>query len=113
MEKEYQYLPPFPAKEDVWTALEKENRPIVVYGMGNGADKLLLRFAERKIEVDDFFASDGFVRGHSYKGKTVLSYSQATEKYGNNFPVHRLSPPVAWCLSIICLANTLHSARYC
>ena len=81
MEKEYQYLPPFPAKEDVWTALEKENRPIVVYGMGNGADKLLLRFAERKIEVADFFASDGFVRGHSFHGKRVLSFSEIKEKY--------------------------------
>ncbi|MBR2353550.1 MAG: FkbM family methyltransferase, partial [Clostridia bacterium] len=34
------------------------------------------------IPVADFFASDGFVRGHSFHGKTVLSYSQVKEKYG-------------------------------
>ena len=44
MQKQYEYLPPFPATEDVWTVLQKEKRPIVVYGMGNGADKLLSRF---------------------------------------------------------------------
>lgn len=81
MEKEYQYLPPFPATEDAWTVLGKEKRPIVVYGMGNGADKLLLRFSERNIEVADFFASDGFVRGHSFHGKRVLSFSEIKEKY--------------------------------
>lgn len=81
MQKQYEYLPSFPAVEDVWTVLAKERRPIVVYGMGNGADKLLSRFAERNIEVADFFASDGFVRGHSFHGKRVLSFSEIKEKY--------------------------------
>ena len=50
--------------------------------MGNGADKILSVCAERGIEISDFFASDGFVRGHFFHGKRVLSYSEAKEKYG-------------------------------
>ena len=53
-----------------------------MYGMGNGADKILSVCAERGIEVSDFFASDGFVRGHSFHDKTVLSWSEIKEKYG-------------------------------
>ncbi len=75
------FLPDYPAVSDVWKDLQQEKRPIVVYGMGNGADKLLLRFAEYGISVADFFASDGFVRGHSFHGKRVLSFSEIREKY--------------------------------
>ena len=86
MKKQYEYLPTFPATEDVWTALANERRPIVVYGMGNGADKLLSRFSERGIEVADFFASDGFVRGHFFHGKRVLSFAEVKERY-NDFHI--------------------------
>ena len=37
-------LPPFPVESDVWDKLKRETRPIVVYGMGNGADKLIEHF---------------------------------------------------------------------
>ena len=50
--------------------------------MGNGADKILKVCAQKNIEIQDFFASDGFVRGHSFHGKRVLSYSEIKEKYG-------------------------------
>ncbi len=50
--------------------------------MGNGADKILSICGDRGIDVLDFFASDGFVRGHEFHGKRVLSYSEAKEKYG-------------------------------
>ena len=67
--------------QDLWKYLQQTNKPIVMYGMGNGADKILERFDTLGIEVADFFASDGFVRGHSFHGKTVLSYSDIKEKY--------------------------------
>ncbi len=69
-------------KKDLWTYLSDSDKKIVMYGMGNGADKILSICAERGIEVSDFFASDGFVRGHSFHGKLVLSYSEVKEKYG-------------------------------
>ena len=70
---------------DIWGFLKEADKPILIYGMGNGADKIISYFNEYGIEYKDVFASDGFVRGHSYRGKTVLSYSQAIEKYGNDF----------------------------
>ena len=68
-------------KQDLWSLLQESKKPILMYGMGNGADKILAICEKRNIEISDFFASDGFVRGHSFHGKTVLSYSQAKEKY--------------------------------
>lgn len=76
-------LPEYPVKEDMWDRLAKEKRPIVVYGMGNGADKLLNRLSKYGISVSDFFASDGFVRGHSYRGFRVKSFSEIKESYGD------------------------------
>lgn len=70
---------------DLWTFLKNTDLPILIYGMGNGADKIISVFERYGIEYKDVFASDGFVRGHSYRGKIVLSYSQAKEKYGDDF----------------------------
>ena len=67
---------------DLWKYLCSTEKTVVMYGMGNGADKILSVCAGYGIEVADFFASDGFVRGHSFHGKTVLSYSAVKEKYG-------------------------------
>ncbi len=74
-------LPKYPAEEDIWKKISKSSTPILVYGMGNGADKLIAQLARIGREVSDFFASDGFVRGHSFQGKRVLSFSEAKEKY--------------------------------
>ena len=74
-------LPEYPLAYDMWDILSRETRPIVVYGMGNGADKLLQRFEAYGIEVADFFASDGFVRGHTFHGMRVKSFSEIKETY--------------------------------
>ena len=49
-------------ERDMWETLAAAEKPIVMYGMGNGADKILAECERRGIEVQDFFASDGFVR---------------------------------------------------
>ena len=69
-------------KRDLWSYLSSTEKTVVMYGMGNGADKILKICDSYGIAVADFFASDGFVRGHSFHGKTVLSYSAVKEKYG-------------------------------
>ncbi len=66
---------------DVWQTLKTTEKPIVFYGMGNGADKILSVMDGLGITPADFFASDGFVRGHTFHGKRVLSFSEAREKY--------------------------------
>ena len=74
-------LPEYPLAEDMWDQLRREERPILVYGMGNGADKLFKRLSEYGVTVSDVFASDGFVRGHSYNGFRVRSFSEVKEIY--------------------------------
>ena len=76
-------LPEFPCERDVWDCLKNERRPIVVYGMGNGADKLFRRFETYGIKACEIFASDGFVRGHSYRGYKVKSFSEIKERYSD------------------------------
>ena len=76
-------LPDYPQKSDMWLRLKETQKPILMYGMGNGADKILAELEKRGIEVSGFFASDGFVRGHNFHGKRVLSYSEAKEKFGS------------------------------
>ena len=73
----------FLPEKDLWESLKDTTLPIVMYGMGNGADKILAVLADKGITVSDFFASDGFVRGHSFHGKRVLSFEEIQKKYAN------------------------------
>ena len=75
-------FPFFEPTGDLWSYLASTDKTIVMYGMGNGADKILAVCERFGIEIADFFASDGFVRGHSFHGKRVLSYTEVKEKYG-------------------------------
>ncbi len=68
---------------DLWEKLQDEHRPILLYGMGNGADKILAVCKARGIPVCDTFASDGFVRGQIFHDKRVLSRTEAEAKYGD------------------------------
>ena len=76
---------------DLWRYLQNTDKKILLYGMGNGADKILSVAQRYGIEISDFFASDGFVRGHTFHGKRVLSYSEAKEKYGGENMIVLLS----------------------
>ncbi len=76
-------LPEYPARDDMWKKLSRESRPIVIYGMGNGADKLIKRLDSLGIKYADIFASDGFVRGHSFHGVRVKSFSEIKELYSD------------------------------
>ncbi len=71
------YIP----KVDLWTYLSETDKPIVMYGMGNGADKICEVLSQYGKSVDDYFASDDFVRGQEFHGKQVLTLKQVEEKY--------------------------------
>ncbi len=62
--------------------LKAADKPIVLYGMGNGADKLFSLFEKRGIRVSAVFASDDFVRGHSFRGYRVQKYAEIRQLYG-------------------------------
>lgn len=74
-------------KTSVWERLQQERRPIALYGMGDGADKILRVFADKGIKPSTVFASDEFVRGHSFAGFRVQKLSEVVERYGEDFVI--------------------------
>ncbi len=69
--------------EDIWQRLQNTDKPILLYGTGNGADKILERLGALGIRVQGVFASDGFVRRRTYRGFEVLSLNEAEERFGD------------------------------
>lgn len=65
----------------LWDYLKKATKPIVLYGMGDGADMIIGIMEKFGIPYEDIFASDEFVRGHYFHGKKVLKFSEVKEKY--------------------------------
>ena len=73
--------------QSVWERLQAETRPIVLYGMGDGADKILRVFDRYGIRAAGVFASDEFVRGHSFAGFRVQRLSEVVETLGEDIVV--------------------------
>ena len=67
---------------ELWEYLKKSTKPIVLYGMGNGADRILDILEKHQIKVSGVFASDDFVRHQNFRGFTVCSYSELKGKFG-------------------------------
>jgi len=68
---------------DLWSNIKKANKPILLYGMGDGADKVLDACQSKGIEVSGVFASDGFVRNKVFRGYNVTSLSDALAVYSD------------------------------
>ncbi len=68
---------------DIWTELQRETRPIVLYGMGDGAQKILTVCEQKHISISGIFASDEFVRGHSFAGFPVRKRSDLERELGD------------------------------
>lgn len=64
-----------------WERLMKTEKPIVMYGMGDGAEKILSVMEKKGIRPAEFMASDEFVRGHSFHGYRVKKLSEIEERY--------------------------------
>ena len=68
---------PFVKEENtLWEYLKVGGKSVVIYGTGDGADKVLMRLQENRIPVSGIFASDEFVRGQQFHGFTVHKYSE-------------------------------------
>ncbi len=67
---------------DIWTRLKNEDGPILLYGTGNGADKILNECDRLGIKITGVFASSGFVRDRYFRGFKVMGLQQAEETYG-------------------------------
>lgn len=59
-----------------WEKLKNTDKPIYVYGMGDGCLKLMKQFEQFGIRISGIFASDEFVRGHSFLGYKVKKLSE-------------------------------------
>lgn len=63
-------------KTDCWDWLKSTELPVFIYGMGDGALKIMSVFQRYGIPLAGFFASDEFVRGHTFQGHLVHTLSQ-------------------------------------
>lgn len=59
------------AHKSVWDFFKNSQKPVILYGMGDGADKVIKAFEKYNISVSGVMASDDFVRGQSFHGFTV------------------------------------------
>ena len=62
-----------------WEFLRNTDLPVFIYGMGDGALKIMKVFDEFGIPLAGFFASDEFVRGHYFEGHLVHKLSEIEE----------------------------------
>ena len=67
--------------KDLWDYLTTAGKPVVLYGTGNGADKILDQLEARNIPVSGIFASSGFVRDRSFRGFKVESYEALKARF--------------------------------
>ena len=67
----------------VWEALQNAKKPIMLYGMGDGAQKILAACARYGIKISEVFASDGFVRSQEFCGYIVRPFSYIEQNYND------------------------------
>ena len=76
---------------DLFMRLAAERPAVLLYGMGNGADKIIAELESRGVPVAGVFASDGFVRGQIFHGMRVRSFSEIRAAYDPHGTVILLS----------------------
>lgn len=74
-------------KDCLWERLATTDSPLVLYGTGNGADKLIDALARIGKTPAGVFASDGFVRRRTFHDMPVLSYAEARTQFGDGMTV--------------------------
>ena len=65
----------------MWNYLKNAEKPVAIYGMGNGAEKIIDTLNDYGVSPVGVFASDDFVRGQTFRGFTVKKYSELLQEY--------------------------------
>ena len=92
---------------DIWQKLASTQRPIVLYGMGNGAEIMMKQLEKYDISVSGFFASDDFVRGQFFKGFKVMTFNEAKEKFPDMIVcIWHIEVGVQLCGTVFRISNT-------
>ena len=68
-------------KMSSWEKRKNTNEPIIMYGTGNGADKVLDILEQHGIKIRGVTASSTFVRNRVFRGFQVMPISYFEEKY--------------------------------
>ena len=69
--------------KDLWSYLKDEGRPLVIYGTGDGADKIIDELDRRGLKrlISGIFASSGFVRsGRVFRDFKVESFEDVSSR---------------------------------
>jgi FkbM family methyltransferase len=68
-------------ERSLWDHLKTVDKPVVLYGMGNGAEKIHKRLDKIGVRVDGVFASDEFVRDQYFFDHRVITYKEAQKRF--------------------------------
>lgn len=71
----------------IWDKLSGCTRPVLIYGTGNGADKIIDLCNANNVTVSGVFASDGFVRSRDFRSHHVISYGDAVSRFGDDIVI--------------------------
>ena len=66
---------------DIWTSLKSDPRPLVLYGTGNGADRIIDILERENIKISGIFSSAAFVRDRFFRGYRVESFEALRERF--------------------------------
>lgn len=71
---------------DLWEYLSSSDKPLALYGTGDGADKIIAALKSKGLfkRIRAVFASDGFVRDRSFAGFKVRSYFDVASEFGED-----------------------------
>lgn len=68
-------------EKSIWEKLIETKKPLILYGMGNGADRVISELELINVKVSGIMASDDFVRGQKFHDFTVKTLAQIEEEF--------------------------------
>ena len=66
----------------MWEKLKATGKPILLYGMGDGAEKIAAELKKREIPIAGVFASEGFTRGQEFMEMCIRDRSSSSSGHG-------------------------------
>ncbi len=70
-----------PPLSDLWDSLKADPRPLVLYGTGNGADRIIDILEKENIEISGIFSSAAFVRERYFRGYKVTDFETCKREF--------------------------------
>lgn len=71
--------------QSCWETILNAKMPVVIYGTGNAADKIIDFCKLNNITIAGIFASNDFARGQIFRGHKVERYLDVVNRLGNDF----------------------------